>query len=116
MKRFLSLFVFGIVGMSIRTPLSYADENVDLFSKVKTIFHDNCARCHGARSSFNPDDLAGVVAQQDLILAGDADNSPLYQRLILEDGNRRKMPRGGSLLPNEIEAIKTWINNGALVF
>ena len=87
----------------------------------------NSESCHGgstpeagldlstAQASY--DSLVGVASSQEpsftLVTPGDPDNSLLYMVLTGEVGSVDQMPPGYSLDPEEIEAVRQWIEDGA---
>ena len=97
----------------------------DGFSGAKAVFDASCVNCHGG--SFPPldgdrcADVVGVSSQQSsemlMIDPGSADDSYLYHKLMNSHadmgGEGSQMPLGGSLSPEEIDIVATWINDGA---
>jgi hypothetical protein len=96
-----------------------APSTVNFKKDVFTILYARCTTCHGgdepeADLNFESVDqmLAGGV-NGDLYIPGDAANSLLIKRLRGLDG-LAKMPMGfNPLLDRQIDAIETWINEGA---
>jgi mono/diheme cytochrome c family protein/cell division protein FtsB len=94
-----------------------ADKSVDFVRDVRPILVNNCFACHGpddkqrkARLRFDVEDSAKKKA----IVAGDADGSPLVQRVLSRDEDR--MPpaeTGKTLTPEQVETLKQWIKHGA---
>jgi mono/diheme cytochrome c family protein len=87
------------------------------FSKeIMPIFEASCVNCHGVEKINRGLDLtsydklmAGSVKGA-VIVAGNADNSTLFQQVA-----QKKMPKRGSKLTDEqVNIIKEWINGGAL--
>ncbi len=78
------------------------------------IFVPKCMSCHGAdgKASDVPlEPYSELIAQTDVVSAGDAESSSLYT-----ETSKLKMPpkkSGPPLNSVEIETIKTWINQGA---
>ncbi len=91
---------------------------VDYATQIKPIFEAKCVKCHGEQRqlgqlALHTDALAEVV-ENGMIVPEDAESSEVYNRLILEEGDKQLMPKGGKALPaEEIELIKNWINEGA---
>lgn len=82
------------------------------------IFASKCLSCHrqgGSGHEVPLDTIADLVnSGDDLVIPGDAERS--YLTVIISPGARRPMPprsSGMSLITEEINIIKEWINNGA---
>jgi mono/diheme cytochrome c family protein len=100
------------------TPVSEAASVAGIsFSKeIMPIFEASCVNCHGVEKINRGLDLtsydklmAGSVKGA-VIVAGNADNSTLFQQVA-----QKKMPKRGSKLTDEqVNIIKEWINGGAL--
>jgi hypothetical protein len=78
--------------------------------EVRVIFEKSCYVCHGPK--LQSADLRLDTKPARVIVAGDAANSALYQRISAVDQTR--MPMGGKPLdPAQIAIIKSWIDRGA---
>ncbi len=95
--------------------------SVDFSREVRPILSQNCFTCHGPadeRGGLRLDLSEGLFGDRGdeggpVVVPGSADESPLYQRIILEEG-RRRMPRDRDpLTSEEIATIQRWINEGA---
>ncbi|GAB5408915.1 MAG: hypothetical protein BalsKO_12800 [Balneolaceae bacterium] len=95
-------------------------EGVSYANDVQPIFNAQCTSCHGnfggisfvnyeATTSGNGNNYGAS-----LIIAGDADNSGLIDKLSSNPQSGSQMPQGGSLTNDEIATIRAWINEGAL--
>lgn len=79
-----------------------------------------CLECHDADVAEGGYVMATLGALKEsgdsgnaAVVAGDAEASELFRRLVSEDSEER-MPAGGpALSPNEIEQVKHWIDSGA---
>ncbi len=90
---------------------------VDFVRDVQPILRQQCYGCHGPTQQMNGFRLdrrrdamrGGTIA---VIGPGNSDGSRLYQRLI---GNQfgRQMPPTGALPAEQIQTIKSWIDQGA---
>ena len=104
------------------TPVTKSDkcspDTVYFVKDVLPILQANCAYsgCHNTESKADGIDLSSydaVMASGD-VEAGDASDSDLYTVLIESDVNER-MPLGRDKLPEaSINAVRIWINQGAL--
>ena len=84
---------------------------------IRPILNESCLVCHGPNETtrqaglrFDTGDFVGTV-----VVPGDAEASPLYQRLTTEDRVGRMPPvsSGQSLTDEQIEAVRRWIDGGA---
>lgn len=86
---------------------------------VLPIFRSKCMRCHNADTQRGGLNLATHVALMQggssgpVVDTGNADGSRLF-RLITHDEEPIMPPSGGKLADDEIEAVRRWINDGAL--
>ena len=81
--------------------------------QIQPIFSSNCTTCHGGTNGLSLDSYTNVMAGNSnngpVIIAGDADNSLLWQYI-----NSNYMPMGnGSLTSDQKTTIAQWINDGA---
>ena len=95
-------------------PLSQVDYN----SQIQPIFDTNCTTCHNYAGSatLNLTSFSGLInggVSGPSIIAGDHENSLLYQRLILPVGSAGSMPPNVPLSQSEIDLIAQWIDQGA---
>lgn len=94
-------------------------EVVSFQSDIQPILQANCVGCHGGPSGFGGLDLSsltGLLAGGNsgpAVEAGDAADGELPER-ILETDPAERMPPGGQLPQEAIDAILEWINDGAL--
>src|SRR5713226_9365559 len=96
-----------------------AEPTVDYIRDVKPILADRCYACHGPdaaqrKAKLRLDDRA--VAVKIAIVAGNAEESPLFQR-VSSDDPKDQMPPPVSKKPHlnnaQVQTIKAWINQGA---
>ncbi len=101
---------------------NYPDSNLSFSRHIRPIFEDNCTSsgCHATANPAAGLDLetpAPTFMSNDgpVIFPFDADQSILY--LIISTGyNGIRMPLNRTpLAQGQIKAIKTWINEGALI-
>ena len=91
---------------------------VSYTNQIQPIFNANCTSCHvggGAATldltSYNGVMSGGVSGLS--IISGDNENSLLYIRIILPEGEAGSMPPNDPLSQEEINLIGDWINDGA---
>ena len=91
---------------------------VSFAKDVAPILVAKCVSCHddNARGGLRLDTFAGLEkggASGALLVPGNAQNSRLVQKLVTPNAQQR-MPKGGATLTaNEIQAIGTWVAEGA---
>ena len=100
-----------------------AAAGVDFQRVVRPILSDNCFHCHGPDKGTRMADLRldtkeGAYAVREsgtVIVAGNPQESLLYQRISVEDAARRMPPESShkTLTPQQIELLKKWIEQGA---
>src|SRR5262245_32276262 len=103
-------------GDADRTPVEF---NRD----IRPVLSDNCYQCHGPDKAQRKADLrldteAGATADlggRRAVVAGDLDQSELYQRLTADDEKERMPPvkSGKKLTDSQIELFRRWIDQGA---
>lgn len=91
---------------------------VDFSSQIQPIFNTNCTTCHqnGGAATLNLTSYSGLMNggwSGSPIIAGDHENSLLYQRIILPVSTDGSMPPNLPLSQSEIDLIAQWINQGA---
>ncbi|MDA0835029.1 MAG: DUF1553 domain-containing protein [Planctomycetota bacterium] len=101
----------------------HSQQPIDFNREIRPILSDNCFICHGPDAATRVSewrldrkesafaDLGGYTA----IIAGDASNSPLHQRISSNDSEQIMPPAdsGKKLTLEQIELIKRWIDQGA---
>lgn len=89
--------------------------SVDYQTQIQPIFDNNCGGCHLSNSAggLNLSNYNNTISSG-AIVAGDAQNSPLYDRITREESEQGDMPPSGSLSQSNIDLIAQWINEGAL--
>ena len=114
-RLFASLLFVGF------TPVAMAETSVDFAKDVAPIFEAHCYSCHGESKGLGGLKLhtaeeieAAAEKKGDLLIAGKPDESELYERLVLPEDDRKRMPKGADpLAEKDIETIKQWIAGGA---
>ena len=109
---FITLFLFTTI----------AHAQVDYPTQIQPIFKNSCNSCHSAgQNSFNSSSYDGVMASTSPsnrydskhVIPGDANASPLVDKIEPDPEFGSRMPQGGSLTSEQITLIRTWINEGA---
>ena len=105
-----SLCSFLLAGiLSAQTPA-----RVNFGQDVLPIFRQNCVGCHGPAqqiSGLRLDRKSAVLGRRGVV-PGSSENSFLYHRVSGSDYGMQ-MPPTGPLRPEQINIIKTWIEQGA---
>jgi mono/diheme cytochrome c family protein len=117
--RWFSPVVVAILGAWL-APLAHAAEKVDFARDVKPLLARRCFACHGPTTSeggLRLDEHEAALAELDsgshAIVPGEADASELILRVSESDESLRMPPEGKPLTPEEIAALRTWIDQGA---
>ena len=87
---------------------------VDFGRDVLPILRQNCMGCHGSAQQISGMrlDRRSAVLNRKGVVPGSSDNSFLFHR-ISGNGYGMQMPPTGPLRAEQIEVIKTWIDQGA---
>ena len=110
MKKILFLIIFIISSLF---------SQVDYASQIQPIFNANCTTCHyssGGMGSLNLTSFSELMnggVSGPSIVAGDHQNSLLYQRIVLPPGTDGNMPPNVPLSQSQIDIIAQWIDQGA---
>ncbi len=94
---------------------------IEYLTGIRPIFQARCFECHGEKrkpkGNLKLTDMAAVLAREPdeaVIVPGDPDASPLYQRITLPADHEDVMPaKGEPLTAEEIGLIRRWIEEGA---
>lgn len=98
-----------------------APDSAVLAEEVARLFAARCHECHGPgkrpKGGLRLSDMPALLArpaQEALIVAGDADASPLFARLALPAEHEDLMPpEDGPLAAGELALVRRWIEAGA---
>jgi hypothetical protein len=101
----------------------YPDSNLSFMNHIQPIFQRDCATsgCHTSSSPQNGLDLETLTPtfqsiNGPVIITFEADQSRLYRVLIADYMGISRMPKGRAPLSTaKITAIRTWINEGAII-
>jgi len=98
------------------------DRKVALFAKVRPVLERSCVHCHavqrlpGMPALTNTQALTSLTGPGKLIFPGSPERSRFFQVVTLSDHDVGAMPPTGHGLPKrEVEALRTWILEGAPV-
>lgn len=88
---------------------------------IQPVLQNKCYSCHGPSKQKGklrldgPEYISKGGEEGKVLVAGKADDSELYKRLILEETDKKHMPPKGKpqLTESEIALMHWWINNGA---
>lgn len=94
---------------------------IDFGTQIRPILEARCYECHGEKrkpkGNLKLSDMGSVFAREGderVILPGDPDGSPLYQRITLPADHEDAMPaKGDRLTAEQIGLIRDWIEQGA---
>jgi Protein of unknown function (DUF1553)/Protein of unknown function (DUF1549)/Planctomycete cytochrome C/NPCBM/NEW2 domain len=93
---------------------------VDFDNEIRPLLQQHCVECHGEKKQKGELRLdAKIFAFKGghegvAVVAGDAANSPLFQRITSSDDDERMPPKGEPLAPAQITLVKAWIQEGAV--
>jgi mono/diheme cytochrome c family protein len=99
---------FSVGGLTASAPSFSAD--------VLPIFAEHCTLCHGAAGNWSAEDYQAVMTSGDhapVIIAGDAENSLLVQKLQNTQTIGDQMPIAQLLSDEQVQLIVDWIAAGA---
>jgi hypothetical protein len=105
--------IHSLVGL-LAALVALPADGADYLADVQPVLAKACYNCHGPKQQ-----MAGLrldmqsAALAKVIQPGRGGESTLYRRIAGLDDLPR-MPMGGTLAPAQIEAIKTWIDEGAV--
>lgn len=122
---FLIIFLMLSCNKNTTAPenFNFPDSNLSFSRDIHPIFRDNCilSGCHESVNPAGELDLETMAptfnsVNGPVVYPLDADHSILYLLLNGEYNGISRMPLNrGPLAPKQIQAIKTWINEGALI-
>lgn len=113
MKRCVLAFAVGLV-----LPPCCGAETVDFVDQIYPIFANHCTKCHGETKQAGELSLhlPSTIEEFGVVTGGEPDNSTLYERITLDADDEMRMPKGSAPLSEaEVELIRTWIEEGAMM-
>ncbi len=113
---FISTFAFLSVTNLSPSLTNNQDEQQKLAQQVFSIFQNNCIRCHGAdmKSGLDLRTREGLLKGGNrgaAVIPNNSKDSLLYQ--FISGKQAPRMPIGGELDEDDIEAIESWVDKGA---
>ena len=99
-------------------PVHAADRRISFSRDIKPVFEATCWQCHGPQVQLSALDLTSRESalrggeRGVSIVPGDAAKSRMYR--MAAGLEKPAMPLGGKLKPEEIEAIRLWIEQGTV--
>lgn len=121
MKSVAALLFLLASGSVVVADGSTADgSTVDYTRDVKSIFRERCYACHGALKQeaglrLDTGSLAKTGGHSGAtIVAGDAEHSPLIERISASDESVRMPPEGKPLTTDQIRVLTRWVESGAV--
>ena len=107
------------ITMLMATAVELCGAEVDYLKEIQPVLKQRCWSCHGAlqqqfqlRLDTQPFILKGGESGA-AIVPGNADSSPLFQRISSTDPATRMPSEGPPLTPVQIELFRKWIEQGA---
>ena len=94
-----------------------AADPVDYRKDIRPVLQERCFACHGAlkqNAKLRVDSAAGLLARG-VVVPNKSEASDLLKRVSSQDDETRMPPEGLPLKPEQIAAIKAWIEQGAKV-
>ena len=116
----MKIFVALLFLLAVTSAVSADDGAVDYTRDVKAIFRARCYACHGALKQeaglrLDTGSLAKTGGDSGaVIVPGDAEHSPLLERISAIDENVRMPPEGKPLTADQIRILTRWIQSGAV--
>ncbi|MBC8167732.1 MAG: DUF1549 domain-containing protein, partial [Bryobacteraceae bacterium] len=102
----------SVTGLVFWTAAMALAQTPDFATSVQPVLEKSCYNCHGPELQMGGLRLDSKALAAKSIVPGKSTDSTLYQRVAGLNGLAR-MPMGGKLPPEQIEAIKAWIDAGA---
>jgi mono/diheme cytochrome c family protein len=88
---------------------------VDFTKDVQPILAKSCGSCHGGQKSKGGVKLDSLesITKNGTVVFGSSNKSSLFQSLTGDSGVSKMPPKGPGLTANEINTIKSWIDQDA---
>ena len=116
------LIAAGVPALGIIDSLAVADDEAMFEKIIRPMLVENCAECHGTdqkklRGGLVLTDVASILRGGDsgpVLVPGHPEESPLYLAITYADPEFQ-MPPSGAMDPRDIEAVRAWIEAGAVM-
>lgn len=115
--------VAGLIVLSVTKPgeaLAGMEDGLIFEKEILPILKERCFQCHdgkkqksGLRLDVRSKARAGGESGKVGIVAGKPSESEIYQRLIVDDAEKRMPPTKEKLSAQQIELVRKWIERGA---
>jgi len=115
------LLLIQVVALLLSMPPAMGSDAIDFNRDVRPILSDHCFLCHGPDDGSRAADLrldlatgASVAGGSSVIVAGDADGSLLFQRIISTDADLQMPPPSShkELTGEHVDTLRRWIEQG----
>ena len=110
------LTILTLIGVATSLSLCRADD-VSFTRDIRPILSGRCFKCHGPDENSREADLRLDHRQDaidfEAIVPGSPDESSLLERVTSDDPDLRMPPSGDPLSAKQIEALRSWIKDGA---
>lgn len=113
--------LFIVLAVCVTVAPVIADQREDFFeSRIRPLFINHCVSCHGPESQENDlrldsrsQVIDGTADIERLVVPGQPEQSRLFQ-VIQYSEDDSQMPPKGKLSVQQIQDVKTWIEQGAI--
>ena len=115
----MNKLIIGLIALVVAAPAARAEDVIDYTKQIKPVLQARCYACHGVlkqKGGLRLDTAALAIKggkSGAAITPGDAEASPLIDRVSAADESDRMPPEGEPLKPAEIAALRAWIAQGA---
>ena len=110
------LTILTLIGVATSLSLCRADD-VSFTRDIRPILSGRCFKCHGPDENSREADLRLDQRQEaidfEAIIPGSPNESSLLGRITSDDPDLRMPPSGDPLSAKQIEALRSWIKDGA---
>lgn len=102
--------------LGVLTSLCRAESSrqIDFAHDIVPLIKTHCAKCHTngkSKGSFSLDTRQSILKKK-AVVPGKSGQSELVKRITSDDADLRMPPQGARLTAQEIELVKTWIDQG----
>lgn len=104
--------IFALLSTNLHAQVNYEEE-------IQPIFTANCVSCHGGTSGVTLSSYSAVMNsvgtgyETKIVVPGEPDQSPLVDKIEPNPDIGSRMPQGNALSDEEINLIRSWIEEGA---